>query len=666
MSLSLADIKRAKVQAFRDVADGLDAMASANRDMKRGVEQLPIMGDGWKGVSGDAAHHEIDAHGKYLEGHAQAQQGAAAKIRRAADEFEGVQQLLKKIENDATSGKFTINYDTGEVTPPNGKYDKNELDYLTNTLRQIRAAGEAANTDLEAAVKAAQSLPDPSGAAAQALPLAPGSAIKPNGQLGALQNVAGLNPDGDPGATKAAAATGVDTEAKYKEWYPKNTVPVGDKSVDPSKLGGVGALPGVGNIDKTAPAKLAPTLADRDVPAFKDITRQNLINAKVPADQIEQRVNDAVKAAQAPRFMTEAEQMRTPGQVPLHNSAGDQFNDIIGRANDSATKTVGGQIEQGKILTGQAGPGAPGVADTWKDVGLGAAKQVHELMTDPLAAPKMGIQEAQDFYNHPGESIGKNIILGTEGLASGAIGGEAAAGARGLLGDLTGAEGRALTHDLSGPPVDTPGGATHPGPLVDHPGSAVDHTVHGDHPTPHAPTVDGWSGHSALDSSGQLSAEVRDHVLSLEKGSRPDPSDYLPREYIDHHLSQFSDGASRFMPESNLDKYGIAQRDGTSFVMPKGEADSLIGSTQGNPRLMEKALGLPDGYLDSNKLVRVDVPDPGKYELRMPSGNEAGANEQWIPGGKLPDGASEAIIDGGRIPSGGYNVTEIPNGGGHQ
>lgn len=141
MSLPLADIKRAKVQSFRDVADALDGMAGANRDMKRGVERLPIMGDGWKGVSGEVAHHDLDAHGKYLDGHAQAQQSAAAKIRAAADEFEGVQQLLKKIENDAAQGKFTINYDTGEVTPPSGKYDKNELDYLTNTLRQISAAG---------------------------------------------------------------------------------------------------------------------------------------------------------------------------------------------------------------------------------------------------------------------------------------------------------------------------------------------------------------------------------------------------------------------------------------------------------------------------------------------------------------------------------------------
>lgn len=247
MSLPLADIKRGKVQSFRDVADALDGMAGANRDMKRGVERLPIMGDGWKGVSGDAAHHDLDAHGKYLDGHAQAQQSAAAKIRAAADEFEGVQQLLKKIENDAAQGKFTINYDTGEVTPPSGKYDKNELDYLTNTLRQISAAGGVANADLEAAVKAAQTLPDPSGAVAQGLPAMPGSAIKPGGVAAGLEHLAAPDPNADPGATKAAAA-GTDTQANYKEWYPK-TPGSGDKlTIDPSKAGSLTGT--VGALDK--------------------------------------------------------------------------------------------------------------------------------------------------------------------------------------------------------------------------------------------------------------------------------------------------------------------------------------------------------------------------------------------------------------------------------
>lgn len=278
---------------------------------------------------------------------------------------------------------------------------------------------------------------------------------KPHGIVAGMQDIAGA------GDTKPAGSTGAETVADYKKWYPKDTVNVGDKNVDPAKLGGAGSIPGVREGDPAKPAKLAPTLADRDVPAFAQMTRERLQkDPTVPADQIEQRVNDAVRAAQAPRFMPDAEPMRTPGQVPLHNSPGDQFNDIIGRASDSATKTVDGQIEQAKILTGQAGPGAPGVAEAWKQVGLGAIQQAHELTTDPLAAPKMGIEQAKDFYNHPGEFIGKNIIHGTEALATGAIGGEAAAGARGLLGDLTGTEGRALTHGIDDT---TPGHHSAPG-----------------------------------------------------------------------------------------------------------------------------------------------------------------------------------------------------------
>ncbi|WP_234809149.1 ATP nucleotide 3'-pyrophosphokinase [Mycobacteroides saopaulense] len=486
MSLSLAEIKRAKVASFRDVADGLDSMAAANRDMKRGVERLPIMGDGWKGVSGDAAHHDLDSHGKYLDAHAQAQQGAAAKIRRAADEFEGVQQLLKKIESDAAQGKFTINDDTGEVTPPNGKYDKNELDYLRNTLRQIQAAGDAASTDLEAAVKAAQTLPDPSGST-EALPAVPGSAIKPNGSLGALQNLAAPNPDGDPGATKAAAAAGTDTQANYKEWYPKTTVPGSDKPIDPTKLGGLQAAPGVRDGRDQIPQRMSPTLQARDVPAFKETTRTLLQKQGVPADQIEAKVNDAVQRAQTPHFLPDA-----PSATPSEHVSrdfGEQFNKFTNGISDSASRTVEGQIEQGKVLTGQAGPGAPGVAEAWKDLAVDTGKnlldQAHQLTTDPLAAPKMGIEEARDFANSPSEYIGKNIIHGTEALATGAIGGEAAAGARGLLGDLTGTEGHAITHGLDSPHP-APGGDHHAPASSDHlGGTGGDHSpASGDNHTP--------------------------------------------------------------------------------------------------------------------------------------------------------------------------------------
>lgn len=150
-----------------------------------------------------------------------------------------------------------------------------------------------------------------------------------------------------------------------------------------------------------------------------------------------------------------------------------------------------------------------------------------------------------------------------------------------------------------------------------------------------------------------------DEIRAIPHGQRPDPSEYLSASYIDNHLSQFDDGAARFMTQRNLDKYGVGQRDGTSFVMTKQEADRLIKSTNGNPRAMEGALGLPEGFLEGNQLVRVDIPKPRELNLRIPSGNEAGANDLWIPGGKLPDGNLEAVIDVGNIPSSRFWYTPL-------
>ena len=294
---------------------------------------------------------------------------------------------------------------------------------------------------------------------------------KPHGYVAALQGQAAETPDG---ATKPAGAAGADTSIEYKKVYPKD-VSVGDKNVDPSKLGGIGSMPGTRDTasGREPPAKLASALKPQDVPAFKEMTRETLIRKGVPADQIEAQVNKAVEDAQTPRLVRTADIPSASPTDPryIDRDFGEQFNRFTNGISDSATKTVDGQIEQAKILTGQAGPGAPGVAEAWKQVGLGAVQQAHELTTDPLAAPKIGIEQAKDFYNNPSEFIGKNIIHGTEAAAGGVVGGEAAAGTRGLLGDLTGTEGRALTHGIedaapghhSAPAVDhsVPGGGAH-------------------------------------------------------------------------------------------------------------------------------------------------------------------------------------------------------------
>ncbi|WP_238116209.1 RHS repeat domain-containing protein, partial [Vibrio cincinnatiensis] len=154
------------------------------------------------------------------------------------------------------------------------------------------------------------------------------------------------------------------------------------------------------------------------------------------------------------------------------------------------------------------------------------------------------------------------------------------------------------------------------------------------------------------DKGPSLSQAKIDEIIVLPKGSRPNPNEYLSKEYQEEILSKFDNGASRFMTKGNMAKYGPAQQDGTSFVMPKSEADKLIQSTGGDKRKLEDALGLPENFLDDNELVRVDIPEPRNLNLRIPSGNEAGANDLWIPGGKLPDGNTEAVVDlGGVFPS---------------
>ncbi len=134
-------------------------------------------------------------------------------------------------------------------------------------------------------------------------------------------------------------------------------------------------------------------------------------------------------------------------------------------------------------------------------------------------------------------------------------------------------------------------------------------------------------------------------IKALPKGKRPAAKDYIRADAYEAHIAKFDAGASRFVRKSALEKYGPSQADGTAFVMPKSEADAIIAKTAGDKRAMEKALGFPEHSLEDDELIRVNFDDPRALGLRIPSGNEAGANSLWIPGGKLPTGLNEAVID---------------------
>jgi len=140
-------------------------------------------------------------------------------------------------------------------------------------------------------------------------------------------------------------------------------------------------------------------------------------------------------------------------------------------------------------------------------------------------------------------------------------------------------------------------------------------------------------------------------ILSIPKGKRPAPETYLKRRYIRRHLKNFKAGASCIVSKELLERYhgdSIGKADNSQFIMMKSEMDSVLMRSHGDLSRIEHELGIPAGAWKHRVLVRIDIPKPKKLKLRMPSGNEIGANVLWLPGGLLPTGYKEAVID--RIP----------------
>ncbi|MEY3210898.1 MAG: hypothetical protein RIT28_1379, partial [Pseudomonadota bacterium] len=153
-------------------------------------------------------------------------------------------------------------------------------------------------------------------------------------------------------------------------------------------------------------------------------------------------------------------------------------------------------------------------------------------------------------------------------------------------------------------------------------------------------------------------------VQNTTKGSRPDPVDYIPPDKMAAHLEKFKDGASYLVPKDVLDRFGrdkLGWPDNSQFVMTKGELDAVLAKANGDISIIEQELGIPAGTWAGREMVRIDIPAPETLNVRMPSGNEDGANPLWIPGGKLPTGYNEAVVN--NILSGDYVETLVIGGG---
>ncbi len=140
---------------------------------------------------------------------------------------------------------------------------------------------------------------------------------------------------------------------------------------------------------------------------------------------------------------------------------------------------------------------------------------------------------------------------------------------------------------------------------------------------------------------------------------RADPKTYMSARDIDAHLAPFRGGAAKIVKFNPTETIGpnTSHFDKGVYVMTRGDAEGIIKRTGGDPRLMEKELGLNAGDLgDKPNLITID--NPGG--LRVPSGNETGANEHWVRGGYTSGGIREAVVD--PIPPSDYNVIPIRRG----
>ena len=148
-----------------------------------------------------------------------------------------------------------------------------------------------------------------------------------------------------------------------------------------------------------------------------------------------------------------------------------------------------------------------------------------------------------------------------------------------------------------------------------------------------------------------LTAEQTQAILAAPKGERPDPATYLDKNYIRQHLKEFRQGASFVMGLDNyvmyvLTRKAIGREDGTCFVMPKSVCDDIAKAAKGNLAVYEQALGFEPGYFQGHGgLVRIDVIEVSDLHIRIPSGNEAGVNAYWLPGGYTSGGVPEAVSD---------------------
>jgi len=89
----------------------------------------------------------------------------------------------------------------------------------------------------------------------------------------------------------------------------------------------------------------------------------------------------------------------------------------------------------------------------------------------------------------------------------------------------------------------------------------------------------------------------------------------------------------------------VGYPDGSLHVMLEDEAFALLDEQQHDRVRVSRALGLPDTAWQGHRVYLVKVPQDKLGNVRMPSGNETGVDNGWLPGGVHRLGFRQAVID---------------------
>jgi filamentous hemagglutinin len=91
----------------------------------------------------------------------------------------------------------------------------------------------------------------------------------------------------------------------------------------------------------------------------------------------------------------------------------------------------------------------------------------------------------------------------------------------------------------------------------------------------------------------EISTEIRDEIIGIPKGQKPDPSVYMSSSEIKKHLSLFDDWAVRIQSKESFKKakhlYGsnIGDHAKGTFVLPKSIDNKTVEASNGNPRILK-------------------------------------------------------------------------------